>query len=135
MSNIDKIKPEILLQLDRPRKFLFNLKGLRIAEEKTGKSLFKQVRWADLGFSDVSLLLWAGLLSDDPTLTRDQVDEMFDLMHAVENFKQIVQVIESAIDRAMPSLNESEIAAIQEQKKKLRIVTGMKAAEIPAEAN
>lgn len=127
MSNADKVKPEVILNLDRPRKFILDLKGLRRAEEITGKSLFKLVRWSELGFSDLSYLLWAGLLGEDPTLTRDQSDELFDAVNVVDNFKSLMNFIDQAIARAMPNLSEEEIKAIEGQKKKVREAMGMPA--------
>lgn len=125
MANAHKASPEVILNLDRPRKFLLNLRGLRLVEEKTGKSLFKQVKWGELGFKDLSLLLWAGLLNEDPDLTQDQCDELFDVVNAAENFRGLVAFVESAIERAMPNLTEEEAQQLQAQKKRIRTAVGM----------
>lgn len=120
MKNADKAKPEIVLNLDRARKFVFSLGALRRVEERLGNSLFKVINWKDLGFKDISILLWAGLISDDPEITQEQSDELFDLEGAVVNFAKIKDFIEVALDRAMPSLDEADREAVATAKKKLQ---------------
>lgn len=127
MSNAHKARPEIILKLDKDRKFVFDMNGLCTAEEKLGKSVFKCVNWKDLGVRDLRLLLWAGLLGDDPTLTQQQIGEMFHSHNIAFVVKEIQALVETALDAAMPFISPDEIAAIDEQKKKVgKQVTKMK---------
>ena len=119
MSNASKARPEIFLELDRKRKFVFDMNGLCTAEEKLGKSVFKCVNWKDLGVRDLRLLLWAGLLGEDPTLNQDDIGRMFHSHNIAFVVKEIQALVESALEAAMPFISPEDIAAVEEQKKKV----------------
>lgn len=123
MSNASKAQPEIILELDRPRPFVFNLNGLCRAEEALdGKSVFRAVNWKNLGVRDLRLLLWAGLLgglADGETMTIEEAGALFHT-HTVAGATRKLQVlIDTALEAAMPYLSEEDIAAVEEQKKKV----------------
>jgi hypothetical protein len=110
MSNAKQARPEIFLKLDKPRKFIFNLNGL---------CTFKSVNWKDLGVRDVRLLLWAGLIAESPELTQEEVGELLDVVSLGVVFADLKDLINLALDAAMPHLGEDDLKAIEDQKKKL----------------
>lgn len=68
----------IPLTLDRPRTLLIDLRAMARAEQAIAKfwgekrvSLIKIFQQGDLGIAELTHLLWAGLLHDEPALTYD----------------------------------------------------------------
>lgn len=119
MSNAAKARPEIYLELDKRRKFVFDMNGLCTAEEKLGKSVFKCVNWKDLGVRDLRLLLWAGLLGEDPSLSIEDIGKMFHSHNVAFVIKEIQTLVETALEAAMPFITPEDVQAVDEQKKKV----------------
>ncbi len=119
MSNAKQARPSIILNLDQPREFIFNLNALCTAEERLGKSIFKLVDWKNLGLKDLRLLLWAGLVSKSPELTVEEVGDMIDAVSIAGIFANLKDLINTALDAAMPHLGEEDLAAVEANKKKL----------------
>lgn len=68
----------IPLTLDKPRSLLLDLKALAKAEQALAKfwgekrvSLIKVFQNQEMGVAELTHLLWAGLLHEEPTLTYD----------------------------------------------------------------
>jgi len=122
VTNAKRAKPELYLEFDRKRKFVLTLGSICAVEVRLNQSLFKLIKWQDIGFNDIRILLWAGLLDDDPELTLEQVGELFDIETITLNFTKIKVFIETALERAIPALSEADREAVQKQKKKLEKV-------------
>lgn len=118
--NAKKAQPELYLQLDRKRKVVFNLGAMCALEERLGKSLFRVINWKDLGFRDLTLLLWAALLTDDPDLKLEQVHELFDAESIGSNLENLQVIVAEILDRAMPEADEASAS----EKKRIKAMIG-----------
>jgi len=61
--------------LDKPRRMLYDLNAMAAYEEKTGKS-FLDIPKEQINATMLRVILWAGLIHEDKTLTLDQVGAM-----------------------------------------------------------
>lgn len=105
MTNALIASPEMTIKLgDRDRKFVLDLNAFCELEKRVNKSLFKAIRWDDMGVNDLRLLLWAGLLTDDPALTLEQ----FSKMCTLRQLEQFAPVINEMLGRAMPPAEPSK---------------------------
>lgn len=102
MSNATEAKPEVFITLDRPRRFCVDWNAMRALEKRVGKKAVRAIDWNDPGFDDLTLILWAGLLSDDPTLTDEFVGKYLNL----DKLKELESVITAAARAAMPKEEE-----------------------------
>lgn len=78
MANAGAAKPEILVELDRPRRMVFDFNALCNFEKVSGQSAFNAETWLKPGASTCRCLLWAGLLTDDKSLTLDKAGDLMD---------------------------------------------------------
>ena len=86
-----------VIQLDKPRTLRYTLKSLYILEETVGKplaELFNPEEITKLSLKAVALLLWAGLIHEDPALTEEQVVELMD--QSSLTLSEMVEVISGA---------------------------------------
>lgn len=68
----------IPVELDRPRKIVFGWGALKLFKKIHGKSLFK-VNFDEEDVEDlVPLILYCGLVHEDPELTVDRVTQLMD---------------------------------------------------------
>lgn len=123
MTNANKAKPELYLDLDRRRRVKLNLRGMNLIEQATGRSFFRLINWQELGSRDATYILWAALLADDPTLTFERVEELFDADAVLGNMAALQQFAQEVVERCMPVLTEEDRAKVEEQKKRVRRVT------------
>ena len=100
--NANLALPEVTITLDRPRKFRLDFFALCKLEQKIGKSALRAIDWHDLGMNDTLLLLWAGLLSDDPTLTYEKVGDLMSVPGAIKQFTEIKNQVMGGIESAVP---------------------------------
>ena len=99
MTNAEQARPEKEITLGgKRRKFVMNWNALLMLEKSLGKSAFRAIDWADPGLNDVTHILWAGLLSEDPTLTIKQVVDML----SPTDLQQITSEIAAGTAAAMP---------------------------------
>jgi len=75
---MDKASPVITIKLDKERHLKFGLKALKSIEKASGQSALSGEFWSVPTATNFSILLWAGLLHEDPELTIEQVDELVD---------------------------------------------------------
>lgn len=111
MSNAFVASPSLEVELDRKRKFCLDLNAFCELEKRLGKSLFKVINWNDTGFNDMRLLLWAGLLSDDPTLSFED----FNKMMSVPQLMKLMPLVMDMLGRSLP---QSDSAAQEGEPKK-----------------
>lgn len=102
MSNANLALPEIEINIDKPRKFRLDFFALCKLEQKIGKSALRAIEWNDLGLHETSLLVWAGLLSDDPSLTYEDVGRLMSVPGAMKQFAEIKSRVMSGIEAAVP---------------------------------
>ena len=103
-------KPGVAITLDKPRRVLFDLNALAALEEQTGKNMLSAEGWAQFQqFDDkgeplpitataARLVLWAGLLHEDPELTVQDVGKLI----REDNLAAIETVIAAATTASLP---------------------------------
>lgn len=95
----NKVKPTISVQLDKPRNMALDLNAMIAYEKATGRSFLKgEVDLENIGLAEMRALLWAMLLTDDPTLTQEQVGGMI----TAGNIKQLAADLAIGLKAAMP---------------------------------
>jgi hypothetical protein len=102
MSKASAAQPDVILNLDRPRRFRLDWNALCQLEKKLGKSAFRALDWNDPGLNDFTQILWGGLLSDDPTLTLRQLEDMMNA--GVLN--QIKSLVLRGVEAAFPETDD-----------------------------
>jgi hypothetical protein len=70
------MKPSVLIELDKPRNIRLTTNALVMAEELIGKPLPEMGQ--SMGIREVRIILWAGLLHEDRSLSPDDVGELMD---------------------------------------------------------
>lgn len=95
----------ITVNLDKERKLNFDLNAFCELEEMFG-DIDKAFKALDKGsMKAIRGLLYAGLISDDETLTLKQVGSMIN----INNIEEISKMISEALNNSMPEVNEEEI--------------------------
>jgi len=101
----------IPVTLDKPRSLLIDLRAMAKAEQAIAKfwgekrvSLIKIFQAGDLGVAELTHLLWAGLLHEDPTLTYDQALALFATvdLQALTTHVTAAVAAQMGIDEAAP---------------------------------
>ena len=110
----------ITVDLDRERQFIVSFGTIRRFQKASGKTfkdlgqLMQEAQVADGDGDEEALvvmighLLWAGCVSDDPSVT---VDQIFDGL-SMNPAEQLLPIFE-AIKRAMPEADEDSPLAVQ----------------------
>jgi len=93
MTNIKQSAPEVILELDRKRRYCLDWNALRKLEMRLGKGAFREIDFEDPGINDFTYILWGGLLTDDPQLSIDDLCDMLGDVDVLERIKK--QVVES----------------------------------------
>jgi len=96
---LNKIKQNsIIIELDRPRRIIFNLNALAELEEvyDTFQGAVEKIQKGS--FSAIRALLYAGLKEDDPEITLDTAGSLVDL----GNLEGIVSRLTKALESALP---------------------------------
>jgi hypothetical protein len=65
------------ITLDKMRNFRYGMKALSLIEKKFGKRI-GEVDFNELTLEELSIVLWAGLVHEDATLTPDGVMDLVD---------------------------------------------------------
>lgn len=84
-----------LIKLDKERHLLRTLKGMKLFEEKTGKSMLKGFPVDDLTMDDVYALLWSLLIHEDKNLSLEKMEELTEHVDAVEIIQKIGEALKS----------------------------------------
>lgn len=72
------MKKFVSIELDKTRNLRFGMTALMKIEEKLGRP-FSQIDFEhELQYKDLAIILWAGLVHEDSTLTFDKVAELID---------------------------------------------------------
>ncbi|MCK9583183.1 MAG: hypothetical protein M0Q46_06205 [Endomicrobiales bacterium] len=101
-----KLAKCIDIELDKPRKLLYNLNAMAAYEEKTGKN-FLDLPSEKISATLLRVVLWTGLIHEDKKLTLEQVGDMLDSENMLEIQKKIVEAA-SANSPTIEKTDESE---------------------------
>jgi hypothetical protein len=94
----------VAIELDKPRNIVFDNEAMiQIEDQLPGESTFDPKFWASISAKKARVILWAGLLYEDPNLTLDQVRGML----KGKNFAPIIQKILVAWGWSQPEPEES----------------------------
>lgn len=85
---------DIIINLDKPRKLVFDLNAMSAYEEVTGKSAFEIGEEATA--SSIRALLWACFIHEDDTLTLSDVGKLIHAGNMQEISKKMNQVIKTS---------------------------------------
>jgi len=83
----------VSIQLDKGRHLLRTFPGMKLFEEKTGKSMLTGFNVDDCKVEDFIALLWSLLIHEDENLTYEMVEEIVKTVDAVEIIKQIAETL------------------------------------------
>lgn len=90
----------MIIKLDRDRELKLNMKAITKAEDMTGESYLKamiKLSEMNISFSEIFSFLWAGLVADDPSLTKEKVIDIYD-EHGDLTFLELVALIGEAFN-------------------------------------
>jgi len=82
------------IKLDKERRLLRTLAGMKLFEEKTGKSLLTGFRVEEMTIDDVYVLLWSLLIHEDKKLTLEEVKEFVENVDAEEIIQKIGEALQ-----------------------------------------
>jgi hypothetical protein len=97
-----KFAKYVEIELDRPRRLLYNLNAMAAYEDKTGKN-FLDISNETVNATLLRVVLWAGLIHEDKSLTVEQVGELLNS----ENMMDIQKKIVAAASANIPDSKES----------------------------
>ena len=102
------------IQLDKQRNLRYGHKALILVEDSMGRSLSK-LNFEDLKLRELTKLLWAGLVHEDPMLTLDQLIDIIDDCDSMNIIEEIAEKIGLAISEAF---GKNQPAPAQKARKK-----------------
>lgn len=98
---MNKARPDVVINLDKPRVLRLDLNAMVIYEELTGRSLFDgSFSGANLSAKDMRSMLFACLLHDDPTLTLEVVGSLISVDNMTDVASKLNETFEVAIPKA-----------------------------------
>jgi len=100
---MSKLSKMISIDLDKPRNLLYNLNAMVAYERATGKN-FLAIGKEDISATLVMVVLWAGLIHEDKTLTVEQVGAMIDADNMLTIQQKIVEA--SSANTPVPETKE-----------------------------
>jgi hypothetical protein len=102
---MNQVKPFVKVMLDKERNLVLDMTAMIAFEEATGKSWLKgEVNLNSMKLKDFCTLLWSMLLTDDPSLTLQQVITLSDL----NTVKRLTPPITQAINLALKDEEQKE---------------------------
>jgi hypothetical protein len=72
----ESLAPMVPIELDKPRNLVYDNEAQIAIEDELGESTFDQKLWQSISAKKARVILWAGLLHDDPSLTLDDVKKL-----------------------------------------------------------
>jgi len=100
---MNKAKPDVKIQLDKERTIRFDLNAMCNYEDVTGENIFANAL-EKLSAKEVRAMLWACLLSEDPSLTLEYVGSLITL----DNMAEVAEKLNEAFTIAMPDNGAKE---------------------------
>jgi len=96
---MNKARPEVTINLDKPRILRLDLNAMCEFEQVIGRSLFDgSFSGAGMSAIDMRAMLWACLLGDDPELTLEQVGSLI----SIDNMTEVASKLNEAFEVAVP---------------------------------
>lgn len=83
----------ITIKLDKERRLLRTMRGMKLFEEKTGKSMLRGFDVNTLTVDDLIAILWSMLIHEDRNLTLEQVEALTERIDALELLKKITEAL------------------------------------------
>ena len=109
-----RIVQPIPITLDKPRTFLLDLHAMARAEQALAKwwgekriSLIKIFQTGDMGVTELTHLLWAGLLHEEPALTYDSARALFAKVDLTEMSKVITDAVKEQMGVQEPTQGQA----------------------------
>lgn len=87
------------ITLDKPRTLRYSGRSLRAIEKETGKNVLKGEIGGNLNFTELVVLVWAGLLHEDPDLDLDDAADLVD----PARIEEIADAMNEALKAAFPT--------------------------------
>jgi predicted house-cleaning noncanonical NTP pyrophosphatase (MazG superfamily) len=81
----------VSIKLDKERYLLRTLRGMKLFEDKTGKSMLRGFDINTLTNDDVIAMLWSLLIHEDKELTIEQTEELTEQIDAMEVVQKIIE--------------------------------------------
>lgn len=94
----------VKVTLDKERHLRLTLKGMLEFEKLTGKNLMKGIKFKDLTFEDLTVMLWASLIDEDRELKYDDVLDMVDF----NNLTVVMDALMECISQSLPKAPKAE---------------------------
>lgn len=85
----------VTIKLDKERRLLRTLRGMKLFEDKTGKSLLKGFDPKELTTEDIYILLWSLLIHEDSGLQLEKIEGMTDHVDAMEIMQKIAETLKA----------------------------------------
>lgn len=92
------------VELDKVRNFRYGMKAISLVEKKLKKP-FSKIDMDNLTMEDTAIIIWAGLVHEDKSLTPDKV---MDLIDEKGNLQQVMQVMSEAMSAAFGGKEEGK---------------------------
>lgn len=105
------------IQLDKMRNFRYGMKAISLIEKKLGKPIGK-VDMENLTMEDAAVMIWAGLVHEDPELTPEKV---MDLVDEYSDIQTVLTAMGEAFQGAFGGRTEKD-ALLREEDALLREV-------------
>lgn len=105
-----RVVKSVPIMLDKERSIRYDMAAMEKFEELTGASFSVGFQIANLTAKNIKLLMWVGLLHEDPEITQETVSHMFGFADLVE----IIPLITQAISNAAPKPKETASPNAQE---------------------
>ena len=99
-TNTPRVIEPVLIELDEPRKLLFNFAGMAWAEQELARfwglkriSLLKVMREGEIGIGELACILCGGLKHEQPQLTTADVLKMLEQSNLADAYRQLDEAL------------------------------------------
>jgi hypothetical protein len=93
---MNQARPQMVINLDKPRPMTFDFNAMADFETVTGKNFLK-INTNNLTATDFRAILWACMHTEDETLTIKEVGKLISRMSIIELSKKITEVVSIAV--------------------------------------
>jgi len=103
-------KLSVPLELDKPRTLRLTLGAMKLAEDELKRvygvpklNLLALFQRGEVSFTDLLVVMWAGLRHEDPSLTLEQAGELLELEHIGLVSQKITEAFTAALSNGRAS--------------------------------
>lgn len=89
------MKKFITIKADKSRNLRYTFNSLMILEEQLDKPITEIGN--NISFKDINLLVWCGLIHEEPTLTREQAGDIIDSCIENDGLQSLIQNVGQAL--------------------------------------